>query len=229
MTRARRRDPHARAAAALGVSFARPALLAEALTHRSAGAATDNQRLEFLGDRVLGLAVADRLMTAWGGEDEGALARRFSVLVSAETLAGVAAAIGLGRWLTMGAAEEACGGRENPANLGDACEALIGALWLDGGPDAAFAFVDRHWGARIAAQKTPPVHAKSALQEWALARGLGLPAYRTVSVSGPDHRPTFRVAVEIAGQGRAESEGSDKRRAETAAAERLLGKVAGDG
>ena len=218
------------AAAALGVSFTAPARLAEALTHRSTMAAVNNQRLEFLGDRVLGLVVADRLMTAWGTEDEGALARRFAVLVSAATLADVAGEIGLGRHLVMSASEEAGGGRNNSANLSDACEALIGALYLDGGLPAATAFIDRNWGARIAAQKTPPVDAKTALQEWAQARGLGIPKYHTVSVRGPDHRPTFRVAVEIAQHGRAESEGAGKRRAERDAAARLLARLrAGDG
>ena len=213
-------------ASALGVSFRSPALLVEALTHSSTGAAVDNQRLEFLGDRVLGLAVADLLMAARPDEDEGALARRFAVLVSAATLADVAREIGLGDHLVVNAAEARAGGRTNRANLADACEALIAALYLDGGLEAAAAFVARHWADRIAAQKTPPVDAKSALQEWTLARGLGVPAYRTVSVDGPDHRPTFRVSVEVPGHGTAESDGSGKRRAETGAAARMLERIA---
>ena len=195
------------------------------MTLRGAGEA-NNERLEFLGDRVLGLVVADRLMTTWRDENEGALARRLAVLVSAETLADVAADLGLARHLVVSPSDEASGARATPTNLGDACEALIGALYLDGGLAAAAAFIDRHWRARIAAQAAPPLHAKTALQEWTQARGLGVPAYRTVSVRGPDHRPTFRVAVEIAGRDHAVSEGPDKRRAETAAAARLLRRVA---
>ena len=217
------------AAAALGVSFRSPARLAEALAHPSTGAATNNQRLEFLGDRVLGLVVADLLMAAHATEDEGALARRLAVLVSDETLAGVAREIGLGAHLVMSASEARGGGRENPANLADACEALIGALWLDGGLEAAAAFVARHWAGRIAALESPPVDAKSALQEWTQARGLGFPEYRTVSVDGPDHRPVFRMSVEVPGHGAAESEGAGKRRAETAAAARMLERIARDG
>ncbi len=215
----------AEAAAALGVSFRSPARLVEALTHGSASDAIDNQRLEFLGDRVLGLVVADRLLAAYTDEAEGALARRFAALVSAETLAEVAREIGLGRHLILGASEETNGGRANPANLADACEALIGALYLDGGLGAAAAFVDRYWTARIAAPEAPPVDAKTALQEWAQARGLGVPAYRTVSVGGPDHRPTFRVAVKVAGHGSAEARGPGKRRAERAAAALLLDRL----
>ena len=217
------------AADALGVSFRSPARLAEALTHPSAGAAVDNQRLEFLGDRVLGLVVADLLMAAHATEDEGALARRLAVLVSRETLAGVAREIDLGAHLVMNPSEARSGGRDNPANLADACEALIGALWLDGGLEAAAAFVSRHWAGRIAAQNSPPVDAKSALQEWTQARGLGVPAYRTVSVGGPDHRPVFRMSVEVPGHGAAESEGAGKRRAETAAAARMLERIAQGG
>lgn len=214
---------------ALGVSFRAPARLAEALTHPSAGAAVDNQRLEFLGDRVLGLVVADLLMAAHATEDEGALARRLAVLVSRETLAGVAREIDLGAHLVMNPSEARSGGRDNPANLADACEALIGALWLDGGLEAAAAFVARHWAGRIAAQNSPPVDPKSALQEWTQARGLGVPAYRTVSVGGPDHRPVFRMSVEVPGHGAAESEGAGKRRAETAAAARMLERIAQGG
>lgn len=221
-------DGSARAAAAvLGVSFAAPGLLAEALTHGSAGAAANNQRLEFLGDRVLGLAVAERLMAAHPGEDEGALARRFAALVSAETLAEVARAAGLGRRLVMGPSEEAHGGRDNPAILGDACEAVIGALYLDGGLAAAAAFIDRHWAGRIAAQDAPPVDAKTELQEWTQARGLGVPSYRVLSVRGPDHKPTFRVAAAAAGRA-AEAEGAGRRPAERAAAARLLARIAGE-
>ncbi len=212
-------------ASALGVSFTAPALLTEALTHRSAAANANNQRLEFLGDRVLGLVIADRLLRLYPGEDEGALSRRSAALVSDETLAEIAADLGLGQHLILDPSEEAYGGRTNPANLSDACEAVIGALFLDGGLSAAGAFIDRHWAAAMREQGAPPVDAKTALQEWTQARGLGLPAYRTVSARGPDHRPTFRITVEIPGHGSAEGEGAGKRRAEHAAAAQMLQKL----
>lgn len=221
----RRPRAPAASAAALGVSFRAPELLAEALTHRSAGGRASNERLEFLGDRVLGLVVAERLMAAWPAEPEGALARRFAALVSAPALAGVAARIGLGESLAMSESEAANGGRENAGNLANACEAVIGALYIDGGLPAAAAFIDRHWTGLIAAQTAPPVDPKTALQEWAQARGLGLPAYRIVAVEGPDHKPTFRVAAELADRGTAQAEGAGKRAAEQAAAARLLARI----
>lgn len=224
------RRPRAPAASVPGASFRAPELLAEALTHRSAGGRASNERLEFLGDRVLGLVVAERLMAAWPAEPEGALARRFAALVSAPALAGVAAGVGLGERLAMSASEAANGGRENAGNLANACEAVIGALYLDGGLPAAAAFIDRHWSGLIAAQTAPPVDPKTALQEWAQARGLGLPAYRIVAVEGPHHKPTFRVAAELADLGTAQAEGAGKRAAEQAAAARLLaGLRSGDG
>lgn len=217
---------------ALGLTFSNPDLLARALTHRSVaggrpGGRADNQRLEWLGDRVLGLVVARHLFDAFPDEDEGALARRFAALVSADALAHVARSIDLGRHLVLAPGEEASGGRDNPANLADACEALLGALYLDGGMDAARAFVDRHWAALIADQSAPPKDPKTALQEWSQARGHGLPVYRLVASEGPDHKPLFRVSVEIAGHGAAEGEGGGKREAERNAADALMRELIG--
>lgn len=214
-------------AAALGVRFADPTLLERALSHRSlsgghAGARDDNQRLEWLGDRVLGLVIARRLFDSYPTEDEGDLARRFAVLVSADALAGVARDLDLGRHLLLAPGEEASGGRDNPANLADACEALIGALYLDGGILAAETFIERYWAPLIASQIAPPKDPKTALQEWSQARGHGLPVYRLVGSEGPDHKPVFRVSVEIKGQGSAEGEGGGKREAERRAATHLL-------
>lgn len=212
---------------ALGVSFNDPELLNRALTHRSVtgerpGAGPDNQRLEWLGDRVLGLVMARHLFDAYPHEDEGHLARRLAALVSAQALTTVARALDLGARLILAAGEESSGGRDNPANLADACEALIGALYLDGGIPAAQAFVERHWAGMIEAQGAPPKDAKTALQEWSQARGLGLPDYRLVASEGPDHKPVFRVSVEIPGRGSAEAEAGGKRDAERLAAARLL-------
>ncbi|MDP7539463.1 MAG: ribonuclease III [Alphaproteobacteria bacterium] len=213
---------------ALGVSFADPALLREALTHRSLVGQTNNQRLEFLGDRVLGLIVAESLMARFPQEDEGDLAPRLAALVSADSLTAVSQTIGLGRHLDMAPSETASGGRENDANLADACEALIGALYLDGGLAAAAAFVERHWRPLFKAQIVPPKDAKTALQEWSQARGLGLPHYRLISSEGPAHKPTFRMAVAVEGQGKGEGEAYSKREAERRAAETLLTRLAGD-
>ena len=221
------RDP----AAALGVAFADTTLLDEALTHRSAGDGErrNNQRLEFLGDRVLGLIVAERLMRDFADENEGALAQRLAALVSAASLAEVAGTLDIGRHLTMAPGEEAGGGRANAGNLADACEALIGALYLDGGLAAARDFVERHWRPLIDAQPEPPKDAKTALQEWSQARKLGLPQYRMVASTGPDHRPMFRIAVTVEGHGGEEGEAPGKRAAERRAAERMLARLHGDG
>jgi ribonuclease-3 len=216
------------AADALGVSLADAALLREALTHRSVGGAVNNQRLEFLGDRVLGLIVAEALMARFPNEDEGDLAPRLAALVSADSLTMVSRALCLGQYLEMAPSEAASGGRENDANLADACEALIGALYLDGGLAAAAAYVERHWQPLIEAQTVPPKDAKTALQEWSQARGLGLPRYRLVSSEGPDHKPTFRMAVAVEGQGEGEGEAASKREAERRAAEALLARLAAD-
>lgn len=236
-------------AALTGHAFARPELLEMAVTHPSAidrargkgqrrGAAPqpgkgkaarlgDNQRLEFLGDRVLGLVVADMLFAAFPGEDEGALAKRLAALVRQEGLAIVARDLGLGRYLKMSRGEEESGGRDNPATLADAGEAVIGALYLDGGLDAARAFIERHWQPLMSAEAIPPQDAKTALQEWAQAAGLALPRYRVVRSDGPPHDPVFEVEVTVEGAAPARGAGRSKRAAEQAAARELLSAVAG--
>src|SRR5439155_7074315 len=179
--------------------FARQELLHEALTHPSALVAERRrsrrrkptprgyERLEFLGDRVLGLVIADLLWRRFEGEAEGDLTRRHTHLVRRETLARVAEAIGLGRHLVLSQAEAAAGAAGNPGILADACEALIAAIYLDGGFAAAFAFVERFWTPLIAAMQAPPRDPKTLLQEWAQGRGLGLPNYRLAATDGPDH------------------------------------------
>jgi ribonuclease-3 len=158
----------------IGHRFARDSLLREALTHSSATghgrrARRNNERLEFLGDRVLGLVVAELLIARFPKEGEGALSRRHAGLVRRETLAEVALALGLGEWLMLARSEEEGGGRSNPAILADATEALIGALFLDGGLGAAEEFIRRHFEQRLADMQAPPCDAKTALQEWAVA------------------------------------------------------------
>ena len=212
--------------AALGHRFADPRLLEQAVTHASlpgGGARSgDYERLEFLGDRVLGLVVAELLYRRFPGEAEGSLAKRFAALVSGECLARVAASIGLGRHLRLSRGEEETGGRANTGLLADCCEAVIGALYLDGGLPAAAAFIARYWEGPIEADLAPPQDPRTALQEWAQARGLPLPAYETVQEEGPPHDPTFIVRVAVEGFPPADGSARSKRAAATAAAAALL-------
>jgi ribonuclease-3 len=228
-------DREAAFAAALGHQFANPDLLREALTHRSAvdrqrGRNLDlrhgNERLEFLGDRVLSLAVADLLIRSFPEESEGELARRHAALVRAETLAEVARAIGLGARLTLAESEEATGGRQKQAILADACEAVIGAIYRDGGLVVASRFVERHWAARIEHEAKPPRDPKTTLQEWAQGRGLPLPSYREVGREGPPHAPLFVMEVTVRGRAPARGSGRTKREAERAAATAMLDALA---
>ncbi len=216
--------------AALGHSFADRALLDRARTHRSATTsdAAAYERLEFLGDRVLALAVCDLLMTAFPDEAEGPLSKRLHALVSQDTLAEIAREIDLGPHLRLGGGEDDAAGRDNPAILADVVEALIAALYRDGGMAAAARFVGRYWGERVQRAPQPPKDPKSGLQEWAMARGLDLPAYRTLDSRGPAHAPVFTIEVAVPGHPPERAEGASKRAAERAAAERLLARLAGE-
>jgi ribonuclease-3 len=224
---------------AIGYAFTRPELVTEALTHPSALASEHDrsrrrrtssqrsyERLEFLGDRVLGLVIADLLWRRFEGEPEGHLTRRLTHLVRREALARVAAAIGLGTHLALSRAEAAAGASGNPGILADACEALIAAIFLDGGLDAATAFVRRFWEPLVDEMEGPPRDPKTELQEWAQARGLALPAYELIATSGPDHAPLFTVAASVAGRDCATAAASSKRAAETRAAAALLERLA---
>ena len=219
-------------AAPLGHSFTRTELLTEALTHPSAGrrrgaGRRGYERLEFLGDRVLGLVVAELLWRRFATEAEGELARRHTQLVRREALAEVAKALGLAAYLIVSPGEDAAGVRDNPSVLADACEAVIAALYLDGGLPAAARFVEQWWGDRLGATGAPPRDPKTALQEWAQARGLPLPAYRTVATEGPAHRRRFTVIVMVEGLVPASATGTSKRAAETAAAAAALASLDG--
>jgi ribonuclease-3 len=220
----------------IGHAFARLDLLDEALIHPSTlsrgrgqrrAARRNYERLEFLGDRVLGLVIADLLWHRFPGEPEGPLTRRHTHLVRRETLARVAEAIGLGQHLILSPAEAAAGAAANPAILADACEAVIAAIYLDAGLAAAADFVHRWWEPLLAEIDKPPHDPKTALQEWAQARGLPLPSYELVAASGPDHAPVFTVAVRVAGAEAATAAASSKRQAETKAAAALLDYLAG--
>ncbi|MCC6918622.1 MAG: ribonuclease III [Alphaproteobacteria bacterium] len=208
--------------------FADRRLLRQAVSHSSAAALGPSyERLEFLGDRVLGLVVAEMLWHRFPAEPEGMLARRYAGHVRREALAEVARTIDLGRFILLARGEEEEGGRAKEGTLADCLEAVIGALYLDGGLDAAARFIHRHWERRIA-ERTPPREPKTALQEWAQGRGLPLPRYETVASDGPDHAPAFTVAVSIEGRPAATATGKSKRIAERAAAAALLAVLAGE-
>jgi ribonuclease III len=211
----------------IGYRFADPALLDSALSHISALKGARNragsyQRLEFLGDHVLGLVISAMLFRAFPRADEGELSRRLADLVRKETCAEIARAIDLGATIRLGSSEANAGGRTRPAILADVCEALIGAVYLDGGFIAAEALVGRLWEARMRTTAQPLRDPKTILQEWAQARGLPTPAYREVARSGPDHDPEFRVAVHLPKLAPAEGSGRSKRAAEQAAAAAMM-------
>ena len=218
----------------IGHDCADPALLRDALAHpslaaapgrRRAHGASPYERLEFLGDRVVGLAVAEMLWRRFPDEPEGDLSRRFTALVSQEPMAEIARELGLDAALILCAGTEKDNGRSNPSILADACEAVIGALFADAGFAAARELVEALWAPRIEKAVAPPRDAKTALQEWAQGRGLPLPAYDVVAQEGPSHAPTFRVRVSVQDNGAEEAEGASKRNAERAAAERLLSRI----
>ena len=180
------------------------------------------QRLEFLGDHVLGLVVSDMLFREFPKADEGELSRRLADLVRRETCADVARALDLGAAVRLGGSEAHTGGRRSAAILADVCEALIGAVFLDGGYAAAADFIGRFWRERMLAPQRPLRDAKTILQEWAQGRGLPTPSYREVARTGPHHDPEFRVAVELPAFAPAEGLGRSKRAAEQAAAAAML-------
>lgn len=206
--------------------FCDGALLERALTHASYGdgrrRTTSNERLEFLGDRVLGLLAAERLFTADAGMDEGGLAHRLNAIVNKQACARAAERCALGEALQMSPAEERLGGREKMSILGDACEAIIGALYLDGGIEAAGDFFETFWGEELDEVIHRPKDPKSRLQEWAAHLGCPAPVYATLGRSGPDHRPVFTVEVAVDGLGSAQAQGSSKQEAQRAAAQALL-------
>lgn len=226
-------SPSVALTAALEHRFTDPVLLEKALTHSSVsgtgrtGAEGTYERLEFLGDRVLGLVIAEWLLSHYPRDREGALAKRLAALVRRETLAEVAQAIRLGPCLRLSPGEEDSGGRANPTILADACEAVIGALYLDAGLETARRFIRRYWAPFLEGRSPPPFEPKTSLQEWAQARGKPLPVYRVVSQTGPDHAPHFAVEVAVDGLPCAVGTGSSKRVAERQAAAALLHRVAG--
>jgi ribonuclease-3 len=222
---ARRKVARAELEERIGHHFANPDLLTRALTHVSAAGSSGGrnyQRLEFLGDRVLGLAVSEMLIRIFPEAPEGELSRRLSDLVRRETCAQIAEAWDVGPHLLLGTGEQQSGGRRNRAILSDATESILGAVFLDAGYEAARGLVERSFGEHINASERAPRDAKTALQEWAQGRGWAPPIYEVVERSGPDHAPHFQVAARIKGVPDAIGSGGSKRIAEQDAAQRFL-------
>ncbi len=202
----------------IGYSFKDEALLHLALTHPSLAKEQSNQRLEFLGDSVLGAVVAHLLYELFPNEQEGELARRLAALVRGATLTAIARDIGLAEHLRLASGEA----RDNASNLEDALEALIGAIYLDGGFEAAKAFIEPRWKDLAEKNITAPKDAKTALQEWAQGRGLPIPTYTLVETTGPAHAPEFTVEVSVEDQESTRASAGGKRAAEQLAAGILL-------
>jgi ribonuclease-3 len=211
----------------IGHVFTDPALLVRAVTHASMSSANrdDNQRLEFLGDRVLGLVMAEALLASDRQASEGQLAPRFNALVRKETCADVAREIDLGQVLKLGRSEMISGGRRKQALLGDAIEAVIAAVYQDAGFEAARALILRLWGNRIDTVEDDARDAKTALQEWAQARKFPPPKYVQVARSGPDHAPVFTISAQLENGAEAQATAPSKRSAEQAAATTLLAQL----
>src|SRR5439155_4836644 len=233
VTRKKRAKAAAQAAAAaaiearIGHKFSDPELLATAFTHVSALKPGDKrgdsyQRLEFLGDRVLGLVVSDMLYRAFPNADEGELSKRLADLVRKESCADVAKLLGLADDIKLGAVGAGASARLRKSVLGDICEAVIGAIFLDGGYAAAAEFVTANWTERMRKHRRPLRDPKTMLQEWAQANGLPTPVYREIERTGPHHDPQFRVAVELPGFAPAEGIGGSKRAAEKVAASVMI-------
>lgn len=210
--------------ARLGYAFRNSGLLTTALTHGSAvaNAAASYQRLEFLGDRVLALVIAEMLYAAFPRASEGELAQRLTALVRNEACADVALALDLGEAIRLGGGEAQSGGRRKAAILGDVCEAVIGAIYLDGGLEPARKLIVANWRERMMSATATPRDAKTTLQEWAQGRGLPAPAYAIVARSGPDHAPRFEVEARVETFEPCRGEGRTRREAEQDAATAML-------
>lgn len=215
----------------IGYVFSRPYLLTQALTHPSLGgqdvtaASPGYEKLEFLGDRVLGLVIADKLIKKFPDEGEGDIAKRHTGVVQRKALARVAHEIDLGDALRLSQGEKDSGGRHKETILADALEALIAAIYLDGGMVPVTHFIQHYWEPLIAEDAAPPEDPKTSLQEWAQAQEKPLPHYETVAQSGPAHAPVFKVRVSVDGLEPVTASGSSKRDAEKEAARLLLERI----
>jgi len=214
---------HSKLEERLGYKFEREGLLDAALTHGSQQKAeTDYQRLEFLGDRVLNLVIADELYLRYPDEKEGQLAARLSLLVRAEACARVGEALALGEFIVVGPVERKKGVQRMASVLSDVTEALIGALYLDGGLDVARSFILTHWQAMLTQAPESLKDAKTFVQEWALGRGLPLPAYEVQKREGPDHAPRFTILLQVGQLAPSQGQGTSKQLAEMDAASAFI-------
>jgi ribonuclease-3 len=204
--------------------FNNPEIFTLAMTHCGLVGEDSNQRLEFLGDRVLGLIIADMIYRRFPDANEGELARRHAALVCGETLSGIAKTLGLGEHLRLSEGDDNLGVRDSMATLEDACEALIGALYLDGGIEVVTNFVHQYWGALLDVVQAPPKDGKTKLQEWVQGQGLPLPNYELLKREGADHSPIFTIEVRVVGLESSLGVASSKRAAEQIAADNLLKK-----
>lgn len=206
----------------IGYSFKDQELAQQALTHSSTGGIKNYERLEFLGDRVLGLVIAASLFEKFPEEKEGDLAKRLASLVQGETLALIAAQISLGKHIYFSSSEREAGGAENAHILADVFEALIGAMYLDGGLEPCRIFIEAQWSEIFHTMKKPPQHPKTELQEWAQGKGLPLPSYEITGQSGPDHAPVFEITLNVKGYATITAQGRSRAEAEKNAALEML-------
>lgn len=206
----------------IGYHFKNESLLRTALTHSSTGEQENYERLEFLGDRVLGLVIATLLFKKFPKEQEGDLAKRLASLVQGKTLAELSERISLGDYIFFSNAEAASGGAKNDHILADVFEALIGALYLDGGYEYCANLIQTHWQDVLYTMRRPPQHPKTEVQEWAQGKGLPLPNYEIIAQSGPDHAPTFDVRLSVKGHPPVIAKGNSRADAEKSAARKFM-------
>ncbi|MGQ0527448.1 MAG: ribonuclease III [Alphaproteobacteria bacterium] len=207
---------------AIGHSFKNKTLLIEALTHSSANAESNYERLEFLGDRVLGVIIAESLFEKFPDASEGDLAKRLAALVQGELLSRVARTIHLGDFLRLSDGEKGAGGAENDHLLADVMESLIGALYRDAGLESCRALIKKLWEPYFSDMKDPPQHPKTRLQEWVQGQGLPLPLYKVSGQEGPDHAPVFEVVLKVKDHADVKAEGRTRQAAEKEAARIFL-------
>ncbi len=206
----------------IGYSFKDQSLLRTALTHSSTSAEENYERLEFLGDRVLGIVIAATLFNRFPNEQEGDLAKRLSSLVQGETIAKLSLQISLGEFIILSDAEKRAGGNSNEHILADVFEALIGAIYIDGGLSPCMSLIETQWENAFQTMKQPPQHPKTKLQEWAQGQGLPLPIYKIISQSGSDHAPIFEIVLKVKNHPDITANGKSRAEAEKLAATKFV-------
>lgn len=209
----------------IGYQFKDPHWLERAMTHSSTNENYSYQRLEFLGDRVLGLVMAHELFQEFKGEKEGGLAKRHTALIQGSTCAVIALAHNLNDYIIMSSSEEEAGGRINENIIADIMESILGAIYIDGGYQAARKVILELWGDTFKTLEIAPQDPKTELQEWVQARGLPLPSYEIIEKSGPDHAPVFTIQLDVEGFDAQKADGSSRRQAEKTVAQSMLKKI----